>query len=214
MSKTNKRQTQQPQKIGGKVKAFFCKLWAGIKAFFCRLWARIKEFFRKKIVALKRSPQTIPLVMLAVAFIYYSFNLTSMSNTTNKINTDGMGLSQFAIMLLSILSIVCMLNAFPKRKKANVPMVVLLFVMMGIIIYCDIHYMGSITSGISRADHPIPADDNILFARSMLSVHVVLECVCAALVALLPVYSKLLRKINTSVAVVDNGNMADIELTD
>ena len=210
MSKTNKRPVRQPQKNGGKVKAILSK----IGAFFRKLWAGIKEFFRKKVVALKRSPQTIPMVMLAVAFVFYSCNLTCMSNTTNKINTNGMGLAQFAIMLLSILSFVCILNAFPKRKKANVPMVVLLFVMMGIIIYCDIHYMDAITSALTHKENPIPPEDYILFARTMLRVHVVLECVCAALVALLPVYSKLLRKINTSVAVVDNGNMESIELTD
>lgn len=208
MSKTNKQPVRQAQKNSDK--SFASK----VGAFFCKLGAGIKEFFRKKVVALKRSPQTIPMVMLAVAFIFYSFNLTYMSNTTNKINTSGMGLSQFAIMLLSILSFVCILNAFPKRKKANVPMVVLLFVMMGIIIYCDIHYMNAITSALTRAESPIPAEDYILFARTMLRVHVVMECICAALVALLPVYSKLLRKINTSVAVDDNGNMANIELTD
>lgn len=210
MSKTNKQPVQQAKKNGGKGKAILSK----IGAFFRKLGAGIKEFFRKKVVALKRSPQTIPMLMLAVAFIFYSFNLTSMSNTTNKINTSGMGLAQFVIMLLSILSFVCILNAFPKRKKANVPMVILLFVMMGIIIYCDFHYMDCITDALTREKSPIPAEDYILFARTMLRVHVIMEAVCAALVALLPVYSKLLRKINTSVAVVDNGNMANIELTD
>ena len=38
--------------------------------------------------------------------------------------------------------------------------------------------------------------------------------ITAALVALLPVYSKLLKKINTNVAVEDNGEMAQIEIDD
>jgi hypothetical protein len=48
----------------------------------------MKEFFRKKMVGLKRKPQTIALVVLAVAFIYYSLNLTQISNTTNAIRKE------------------------------------------------------------------------------------------------------------------------------
>ena len=48
----------------------------------------------------------------------------------------------------------------------------------------------------------------------MLNAHMVMTIVSAALVALLPVYSKLLRMINTSVAIEDNGDMAQIEIQD
>ena len=94
----------------------------------------VKEFFRKQIVTLKRNPQNIPMAMLLISFIYYSLNLTNMSNTTAKIQGVGMGLCQFCIMLFSLLSIVCMLNAFPSRKKPVYPMVALMFVMFGIMI--------------------------------------------------------------------------------
>ena len=66
----------------------------------------IKESVRKVLVSLKRNPSVIPLVMALVAFIFYSFNLTSMSNSTAKIQGVGMGLSQFCIMLFSLLSLV------------------------------------------------------------------------------------------------------------
>ena len=36
----------------------------------------VKEFFRRKIVTLKRKPQMIPLLVLAVGFLVYSLNLT------------------------------------------------------------------------------------------------------------------------------------------
>ena len=36
----------------------------------------VKEFFRKKIVTLKRKPQLIPMLVLAVGFLFYSLNLT------------------------------------------------------------------------------------------------------------------------------------------
>ena len=177
----------------------------------------IKEFFRKKIVSLKRNPSIIPLVMLFISFLFYSFNLTDVSNTTAKVQGIGMGLSQFCIMLFSLLSLVCMLNAFPRRKKPNIPMIVLMFLMFGIIIYCDIHYCNGIWAALHRAESPIELNKNTAYiaaAYNMLNTHMVMIGVSAALVALLPVYSKLLKKINTSVDVEDNGEMAEIELND
>lgn len=177
----------------------------------------IWEFFRKKIVFLKRSPQTIPMVMLLASFLVYSFNLTAMSNTTAKIQGSGMGLCQFCIMLLNLLSMVCMLNAFPQRKKANIPMVVLMFVMFGIILFCDIRYSGAIMAALNRAESPIKLDSTTAYiatAYNMLNTYAVMLGVTAALVLLLPVYRKLLRKINTSVDVEDNGSMEEIELND
>lgn len=177
----------------------------------------MKEFFRKKIVSLKRNPSIIPLLVLLVSFILYSFNLTDVSDTTAKIQGSGMGLSQFCIMLFSLLSMLCMLNAFPRRKKANIPMVVIMFVMFGIIIFCDIHYRSGIMAALTRAESPIKlekATEYIAKAYNMLQTHMILVGVSAALVVLLPFYSKLLRKINTSVAVEDNGAMGNIEIND
>ncbi len=178
---------------------------------------KIKEFFRKKIVSLKRNPSIIPLTMLLISFLVYSLNLTAVSNTTAKIQGSNMGLAQFTIMLLSILSMVCMLNAFPRRKKANIPMLVLLFAMIGIIIFCDIHYTNAVWAAVTRATSPIVIDSNtayILDAYKLLQIHVWLMAASAALVALLPVYSKLLRKINTAVEIEENADMGAIEIHD
>lgn len=177
----------------------------------------IKEFFRKQIVTLKRSPQNIPLVMLLVSFVYFSMNLTSMSNTTAKIQGVGMGLCEFCIMLFSLLSIVCMLNAFPQRKKPVVPMVILMFVMFAIIVYADIHYSNAIMAALTRAESPIVLDANTIYianAYNMLQTFIVLIGITAVLVLTLPIYSKWIRKIKTSVDVEDNGNMAQIEITE
>ena len=174
-----------------------------------------KEFIRKRIVSLKRRPQTIALVVLVLAFLYYSLNLTNISNTTAKIQGPGMGLCGFVTMLFSILSMVSFLNAFPHRKKVNVPMLVVMFAMLAAIIYCDIYYGGCITNAITRANNPIDtvASPYILVARSVLRVHIVILCIAVGLVALLPVYSKLLRKINTSVEVEGNGGMDAIDIS-
>lgn len=177
----------------------------------------VKEFFRKQIVTLKRNPQNIPMAMLLISFVYYSLNLTNMSNTTAKIQGVGMGLCQFCIMLFSLLSIVCMLNAFPSRKKPVYPMVALMFVMFGIMIYADIHFCNGIMAALTRAESPIILDVNTMYianAYNMLQTFVVLIGITAVLVLTLPIYSKWIRKINTSVDVEDNGDMAQIEISE
>lgn len=188
-----------------------------VKEYFGRLVARFREFIRKSIVSLKRNPSMIPLTMLFIAFVVYSFNLTDMSDTTAKIQGAGMGLSQFCIMLFSLLSLVCLMNSFPRRQKPNVPMIVLMYIMFAIIIYCDIHYNNAIMAALNRAESPIvlnAATKYIAEAYNMLNTHMILIGVCAALVALLPVYSKLLKKINTSIAVEGNDAMGEIEIND
>lgn len=182
-----------------------------------RLWPNLKERIRKFFVSLKRNPSMIPLCMMVVCFLVYSLNLTDLSDSTAKIQGSGMGLSQFSIMLFSLLSMVCMLNAFPKRKKPNVPMIVLMFAMFAIIIYCDVHYCNCIMAALTRPESPIKIDETTIYiaeAYNMLNVHKVLVVIAAALVALLPVYSKLLKKIKTSIAVEDNGTMEELELND
>ncbi len=182
---------------------------------FTRLWPAVKEAVRKFIVSLKRNPSTIPLVMMFVTFLYYSLNLTDVSDTTAKIYGKGMGLCEFCIMLFSLLSLVCMLNAFPRRKKPNIPMIVIMFAMYAVIIYCDIHYCNMINVGLARGGIAITTETMYIpKAYNMLNVHMVMTIVSAALVVLLPVYSKLLRMIKTSVAVEDNGDMGTIEIED
>ena len=177
----------------------------------------VKEFFRKQIVTLKRNPQNIPMAMLLISFVYYSLNLTNMSNTTAKIQGVGMGLCQFCIMLFSLLSIVCMLNAFPSRKKPVYPMVALMFVMFGIMIYADIHFCNGIMAALTRAESPIILDINTMYianAYNMLQTFMILIGITAVLVLTLPIYTTWIRKINTSVDVEDNGDMAQIEISE
>ncbi len=178
--------------------------------------AGFREFVRKRLVALKRKPQTIALIVLVIGFLYYSLNLTQISNTTAKIQGSGMGLAGFTTMLFSMLSLVCFLNAFPHRKKVNIPMLALMFLMLGVIIYCDIFYGGCITRAVTRENNPIdPTGINgyISKAATMLRVHRIILIVGAALVALLPVYAPMLRRINTSIDVAGNHEMGAIDIS-
>lgn len=177
---------------------------------------KMPEFLRKLFVSLKRSPSVIALIVLVIAFLQYSLNLTHISDTTAKIQGSGMGLCGFATMLFSMLSLVCFLNAFPRRKKPVVPMLVLMFCMFAIIIFCDIHYMGLIDQALTRADNPIVIDNQTLYIAKAFNVlydHIIIEVVGIALIVLLPVYSKLLRKINTSIVVEDNGKLGEIDIS-
>ncbi|MBR1861287.1 MAG: hypothetical protein IJ796_05450 [Lachnospiraceae bacterium] len=178
---------------------------------------KVKEFFRKRMVALKRKPQTIPMIVLIVTFLIYSLNLRIISDTTARINMTGMGLAGFVTMLLSILSFVCFLNAFPHRKPVNVPMLVLFFIMQIIIGVCNRYYLSKITLAIvnegAKAADMLKKNLFIAKAYKMLGVHFIFLIITVALVALLPLYSKLLRKIKTSIDVAGNESMGEIEIS-
>lgn len=180
------------------------------------LGAMAKEAWRKFLVAIKRRPQMIPLAALVVAFLFYSLNMMHISNTTARIQGPGMGLAGFATMLFSMLSFMCCLNAFPYRKKPVIPMVVIMFVMLAIIIFADAYYLNAIYAAVNRVDNPIAVTEStiyIIYAEYYLWVHIYILIAAIALIATLPIYSKLLRKIKTSIDVGDNGSMEAIDIS-
>ena len=175
----------------------------------------LKELVRKFIVSLKRRPQMIPLAVFIIAFLVYTLNLSQVSDTTAKLQSAGMGLAGFAVMLFSMLSMVSFMNAFPYRKPVNKPMLILMFVMNAIIIFADIFYLGAI-SGVqgNEATRVAITKDTlyIVYAQYYLQMHIVILAIAIVLTVLLPVYSKLLRKINTNIEVEDNADMGTIDL--
>lgn len=173
------------------------------------------EFVRKFFVALKRKPQNIPLVMVAVAFIWYSLNLTVVSYTTTRLQGNNMGLTGFAIMLFSALAFVCCLNAFPYRKKVKIPMLILLFVMLALLMVCDIHYLNCIIGKLADPAVVITPESlpEVYQARKVIEVHIIMLIVCWILVATLPEYTYWIRKIRTSVEVAENAEMEAIDIS-
>lgn len=172
--------------------------------------AKIKEFFRKLLVKLKKNPSVIPFAMHIASFLVFSLNLTAISNTTIRLLGPGMGLSEFISMLLSILMMICLLNAFPKRQKPNLTMVIISLVFCGIIIGADVVYLNCILT----TTIPItPETDFIIDAYDIVSTHIVLVAITAVLIILEPIFAKLLKKINTSVELEDT-NVGNIELAD
>ncbi len=163
--------------------------------------AKVKEWFRKKIVNLKRHPQNIALLFLAIASVYYMFIMFVIGAAINETNAEASlpatGICTFIATLLSILVLVSFLNSFPKRKKPNIFFLVLTCVMIAGIIGCDIGYYIPVNLYLNS---PAGAGKAAAAAaQPFVFVHIILLAIAAVVFALLPVYSRLIQKINTSV---------------
>ncbi|MBR2843831.1 MAG: hypothetical protein IKF00_01330 [Solobacterium sp.] len=174
------------------------------------------ELKRKFFVALKRKPFMIPEVALVITFLYYALHLTYISDTTAKIQGTGMGLAGFCIMLFSMLSFMCFINTFQYRKPVNKPMFAVMTAMFIIIGFANIYYRNQIYAAIQRPVNPIVVTMNtvyIAYAEYYLRVHLILLIITYALILLLPVYTKMLRKIKTSIEIEDNGTLEAIDIS-
>lgn len=175
-----------------------------------------KEFIRKLIVSLKRTPHNIALLMLIAAFLVYSLNLSSISKTTTGLLSPNMGQCEFVAMLFSILAFVCFLRAFPKREKPKTIMIALIFLMMAALIFVDIVYYMRIMEALTRERNPIVITTEnafIAIAQNVVIAHIICIVISAILLATLPLYSKAISKINTSIDVEDNGEMEAIDIS-
>ena len=120
-------------------------------------------------------------------------------------------------MLLSILSMVCMLNAFPKRRKPNMAMVIIMLVMFAVMIGADAIYCVKLVRGVTSDPDAITVTMKnyfIIEAQSALIAHIVTIALTAVCVVLEPVIAKLLKKVNTSIDVEDNGQIAAIDISE
>lgn len=172
------------------------------------------EFKRKFFVALKKNPQSIPLLAHTIAFCIFSLNLTAISNTTAKIYGAHMGLCAFVAMLFSILVYVCLFSAYPKRQRPNYVMIALILVLYAAISFADIYYFGRIIEALDRDVSPIKPTAYIDTAKMVMISHIISIVITAVLVVTEPIYAKMLKKINTSIDVEDNGALGAIELSD
>ena len=176
----------------------------------------IREMLRKSIVSLKRSPQRIPLLTLVAAFLVFSLNLSAIANTTARINGANMGQCEFVGMLFSILAFVVFLRTFPRRKPAVKPMILLLYFMLTLIEAADALYITRILTAVNRTENRIVVDSQTVYistAYNVIVAHMILIGATAVLFALLPVYSKAIRRIDTSIEVDGMGEMQAIDIS-
>lgn len=185
------------------------------KNIFKAFGAWLKERVRKLLVAVKKNPQAFPLAALLISFMYYSLNLTFISNTTAKLQGSNMGLAAFITMLFMMLSFVCMLNAFPKRKKPNVLMIVIMIVLYGVIIFADVHYLDRISYALTTSDSTLNQEalTYIYKAWSIVSTHIYLIGATVVLVVLEPLIANLVKKIKTSIEIEGGENIDSIDIS-
>lgn len=158
----------------------------------------MKEWFRKKIVSLKRNPNYIPLIMIIVSCLAYNLKLTSYSDAIAVINSKGMGVCLFITSLSSFLSIITFLTAFPRREKPKIASIVLVVFFLVASIVCEAILRYMIMYGVTYRENPVPVNAAILSAYNMTMVHIILLSISILLIVTMPLYHKLLLKINTS----------------
>ena len=127
-----------------------------------------------------------------------------------------MGQCEFAAMLFSILAFVVFLRTFPRRQKANKVMLGLLFLMLAFLVFVDAVYMMRVAEATTRTENTIIIDESTTYistAYAVVSLHIMFVIATAVLLVFLPLYSKAIRKINTSIDVEGNENMAEIEIS-
>ena len=160
--------------------------------------AALKEWCRKRIVALKVKPQTIPLVVMVITTVYFMLVLFSVSKAVQAAATatSVTGICTFITTLLSLLYLVSFLNSFPKRKKPNIFFIVVVALMIAGQLACDLVYYFQMDKCISQKPALAPSIEP---AQPYIIGHIVLLALSAVVFALLPVYAKLIRKIDTSI---------------
>lgn len=199
-----------------------------------------KEFFRKQAVTLKRKPQRIAFIFLVIVTIYNLLTLSEFSNAiiTHAQGIDWIGLMVFVNTLFSILILVMYLNTFPKLKKHNSKVVVTMteggvklninilmavgVVLMAVaMIACEAVYYNIMNANcIEKFGNGItpelkPAAKLMMGTLPLSIAHIVLLGVFLLLFFTLPLYRKLIMKINTSVKVDSAAsNIKEIDLQD
>jgi hypothetical protein len=168
----------------------------------------MKEYIKKKIVSLKSAPQRIPLVILVICCIIYTFNLTAHSNASIYVNSNIVALYVFIITLCSILGILSYINAYAGGKKRIRTLIIAIAMVLGQI-FLDVLYLNIMFYETMYRDNPVPVTPDIANSMNMTMVHIGALAVALAAIFLKPVYHKALLKIDTSVLDVEDSNISD-----
>lgn len=195
--------------------------------------AKVKEFFRKKGVALKRKPQNIAFLFLCIITVYNLITLVNYSEAIIDYAKDvpWTGLMVFITTLFSILILVAYLNTFPKLRKPkskttftmvesgvklniNIPMLVLVIVMAVAMIVCDAMYFKLmypfyLDEYVNKPSSSVSAMLLIKKTLNMSIAHIILLGIFLVLLLTLPLYRKLIMKINTS-KVIEGNEMKEV----
>lgn len=181
----------------------------------------MKEFIRKKIAGLKRSPQIIPILFLVISCCIYTFALGAYSTASLALyneayietiksmvdasfNVPGLyrnpAIYVFVQSLFSLLLVITFLSVYKKGKRNNF-MYSITLGMIVIMIACDLLYYLSIDFYTAKypVGYELPLTAERVSAMTNSIVHLVSLVISLLAVVLMPVYAKLIYKIDTSV---------------
>ena len=179
----------------------------------------MKEFFRKKIVGLKRNPQVIITIVILIACIVYTFSMSTFSQATVGLYTEAYeqsvkdmypeftGVSfinrnpamySFLVTLFSILLPISFLTVY-KKGKVNKFKLSIVFVIIALMIVCDILFISSMNFYTGPYWGLEDIDGYYASAINITITHIVLMVITVVLIIAKPFYSALLNKINTTV---------------
>ena len=161
-----------------------------------RMKAGLKEWWRKQIVTLKRRPSRIAFLFVIVTSLIYILSLASFSQAILgcMLVTDWPGICCFGSTLFSILIFVAYMNSFPKRKKPNVFMIVLVGVFLALMFFFDIMFYIEIRGYMGNQ---ASVEDYYYTTETTLLVHMLFLIITAIVMATMPLYKKLILRINT-----------------
>ena len=158
------------------------------------MFAKIKEFFRKRLVQLKRKPQIIPLILICISCMVYTFKLSNYSFAAIYSSDSWVAILVFLTTLFSILAIFTYMGAFD-RKKVKIVMVILAVVQLVALFSFDLLCYNSISSKIAEGSEREQLAQAVVDLRQ----HMIWLGLSIVFVVTRPVYKNLLQKINTSV---------------
>lgn len=163
--------------------------------------AGVKEWFRKQIVNLKRRPSNIALLILVVTSLVFLIGYSSvarylMDERTNTGVVQWSGLCSFVTFLFSILVFLLFMNAFPKRKKVNIVMLVLTYLFLAVMIFTNVMCYIEMNNVISESTTTFPT--YYYSAQRLFIAHIVLLAITIVFISITPLLKMLLMKINTS----------------
>ncbi len=161
--------------------------------------AGFKEWGRKQIVNLKRRPSNIALVFFVITSLVYMIAYSTVAEMLyggreNPV-IEWSALCSFVVFLFSILILVLYLQAFPKRKKPNVVMLVLVGLFAAVMIAMDIICYLELQDVFAAATRPLTPE--YYASESIFLAHIVLVALSSVVLACTPLIKMGLMKINT-----------------
>ncbi|MDR1736838.1 MAG: hypothetical protein LBR85_08250 [Oscillospiraceae bacterium] len=152
-------------------------------------------------MSLKRRPQSIPLLMLVVCCCIYTFSLSAHSDASLQVPNSFVAICVFGVTLTSFLTIFSFINMYSKKNRNRkwimaAVMYVLLLAQLGL----DIVYYRIMVYETVIKPNPVDVTRYVQVGKSMgnTMVHIIALGITLLVILLIPVYHKLILKIDTS----------------